>query len=657
MKRRDFLKTSAILGGSASLGAGAVSCVNSTGESQQIQYLDGEAIQIGLLKEFENDRLRVRLSNNASAEIYDKRNDMYWTMGPVALQEYGPIEEGHVWLMQERSMCQQYPGRFVGKMLNEKRIEFIVLGKQNRVRGSFQCEITLEREWLKYTIVSISEELNSLVFPPPIDSDTTISPQGIGKWVRETSGWGIYSRYIRTFWTHLNMRWFGGQKDHAAWICVYEDGFEDACAMEGNRSIAPGYMRTLDKWEHSYTVKYKFVKGNYVTLAKTYRKYSQDKGWFKSLDEKIKEIPELANFKGGRGFWMTLASGVPRKPDAVDFLLSEEQKEHRGMDEDVKIRFTYKEAEQLIKNYEELGMKKGFIKIAGWINKGYDWSHPDVWPPEPKLGEISELRQLMERPGNIITGLHDNYMDIYEGLPSWPKGVVRQRDGSLMTGGFWGGGQAYIMHYAESIKYAKRNWEKIKTLNPKAMFCDTVTAMQMYQNFEKGNLLTKTDDRKAKEEFMKFYKDQGQLFGSEEAADYSIPWVDWYETRFKRDEGNYLPLWLLSFHDAAFILRYGSSGSGGDYPRWLEDMLWGTNLHFFSHRDFDEEYFKSTFHVDKWNEKVGTAEMTNHRFLTEDFKVEQTEFSSGHSVIVNFSDEPRQIEGKLIKAKDYLIIT
>ena len=104
-------------------------------------------------------------------------------------------------------------------------------------------------------------------------------------------------------------------------------------------------------------------------------------------------------------------------------------------------------------------------------------------------------------------------------------------------------------------------------------------------------------------------------------------------------------------------MRYGSSGVGGNYPKWLEDMLWGSNLHFYSRVNFDEEYFKSTFHVDEWNEKIGTAEMVNHKFLTEDNKVEQTEFSSGDSVIVNFSNSDINIEGSLIKAKNYKILT
>jgi hypothetical protein len=59
--------------------------------------------------------------------------------------------------------------------------------------------------------------------------------------------------------------------------------------------------------------------------------------------------------------------------------------------------------------------------------------------------------------------------------------------------------------------------------------------------------------------------------------------------------------------------------------------------------------------VDEWHERIGTAEMTNHRFLTADFDVEETTFSTGNKIVCNFSDNPFSYEGKLVKAKSYLI--
>jgi hypothetical protein len=47
--------------------------------------------------------------------------------------------------------------------------------------------------------------------------------------------------------------------------------------------------------------------------------------------------------------------------------------------------------------------------------------------------------------------------------------------------------------------------------------------------------------------------------------------------------------------------------------------------------------------------------MLSHRFLTEDCKVEETVFEPGITIICNFSNEDRIVEGKKIKAYGYLI--
>jgi hypothetical protein len=47
--------------------------------------------------------------------------------------------------------------------------------------------------------------------------------------------------------------------------------------------------------------------------------------------------------------------------------------------------------------------------------------------------------------------------------------------------------------------------------------------------------------------------------------------------------------------------------------------------------------------------------MVNHRYLSEDELIEQTEFSSGVSVIANFAHEDRTIDGRTIRAQDFVV--
>ncbi len=104
-------------------------------------------------------------------------------------------------------------------------------------------------------------------------------------------------------------------------------------------------------------------------------------------------------------------------------------------------------------------------------------------------------------------------------------------------------------------------------------------------------------------------------------------------------------------------------------------MLWGYQLQFFMPPDFggvnmkersetigfgaadmNEEIFTSSFHVDEWHKKIGMAEMTNHKYLTEKGDVEMTEWSTGHKIIVNFGDVDVTVENVTVSAKGYKII-
>jgi len=645
MKRRTFITSSV---GLAGLG---VSSCNSDKSSVKIEHAEEQPVE--LLKELENNTLKFRIFNNAYIEIIDKKNNISWETWPVAIQDKGEVEEGHVWLRTGRSITEQYPGRFHGEMAGEN-IRFTLIGRQQRIIGRFLIHISLENDWLVYKVLEVDDTIPSLVFPPPIKSEAIIIPRGVGEIIRETESSQIYGRTIYPFYTRLNMRFIGGTKGDASWIGIFDEGFEDAYGMFANRTASPLWARSLGKWRHGFTYRMKFLAGNYVNVAREYRHWTKRQGIFKSLEDKMKENPQLDSFLGGRAFWISLC--FPKVGDYTgdSLLMTEEQKLRRGPDP-VNIRFTYKELSEMIEKLKGLGLNRGFIKIAGWINGGYDYSHQDVWPPEPTLGEISELEELLAIEGPLISGLHDNNQDMYPHTRSFPNGVIRNADGELLTGGIWAGGQTYILGSRASLKYAKRNWDQIKTIKPKAMFVDIITALNIYQSYEEGNELTKKEDLQAKRDMMKFYKDQGILLGSEESADFGIPYLDWYENRHSRIQGASIPLWPLVFHDAAFNTRYGGVSRNEGYPGWLEDMLWGYLPHFSINPGWkQEELFTSIDHVDKWHKQVGMADMIDHKFLTDDLTVEQTEFSTGESIVCNFGTKPVRINGKTIQSGFFL---
>jgi len=104
--------------------------------------------------------------------------------------------------------------------------------------------------------------------------------------------------------------------------------------------------------------------------------------------------------------------------------------------------------------------------------------------------------------------------------------------------------------------------------------------------------------------------------------------------------------------------RYTGSAPG-EGPRWLPDLLWGYALNFaFGHYHEKEEWLKDftdSLFVDQWHARIGLDEMLSHRYLTEDNMTEETVFSSGAAIWVNFSAEPHTVEGRTVPGHGYLI--
>ncbi len=663
MNRRNFIKSTALLG----TGMTILSKTPSFAENFIKKRLDEEK----LLTTLENETLKVELFTDASTVITDKRNKVRWEQGPVAIQDSTEIEDHNCWLRSERKYMEQYPGRFSAEKEGD-HFRFTLYGRQNRVIGRFRCQIALEGQWLSYRLFAIDESIPSLIFPTPIFSEAAVIPQGAGRLIKNPIKPDIWARHFLPFYTHLNMGMFGGIKEGVAWIGIFGDQSVDAGAFLYNGLVSPAWLKSLGRWQGDYRFRYAFFKGGYNEIAKTYRAYLQERGKVVTLAEKTAQNPRLQQMHGGRILSYMQAIPAFNKRTGEDYLfMPEHLKQERPNKE---LRFTHAQLKKSIDYAKKSGFTRGLVNIRGWINGGYDYSHPDVWPPDPDLGDYRELAQLMASDPSLPFCLHENYQDIYDHLPSFPKGVLRRPDGSLMPGGLWAGGQAYILNSRDGLKYAKRNWQQIKQLQPQAMFIDTVTAAKLYQSFEPGNTLTRLQDRQWKSEILKFYLDQGLLVGSEESADFGVPFCHWLENRHERKAGETIPLWSLVFHDAVFNARYTTFTQNKTYPKWLEDMLWGYMLLFFIRPEFgqvgeqaadqttgfastkmDEEIFTSTFHVDQWHQQIGTAAMTSHRFVKDAIDLEETVFANGKRIIVNFGSEPQQVDGHIIEPQSYVI--
>jgi len=168
---------------------------------------------------------------------------------------------------------------------------------------------------------------------------------------------------------------------------------------------------------------------------------------------------------------------------------------------------------------------------------------------------------------------------------------------------------------------------------------------------------------------VKFFVDNGMVFGSEQIGEISLKDASMgfmHGRSLDRVPGERIPLWQLVFHDACLVQQAYATPRTDDnkkrYDKHLEEMLYGSCINSGVWGDKDGatemlDMLDNSLHVDQWHEQVAMDEMVSHKFLTDDYLIEETEFSSGKKIISTFNNKEKTVDGKKIKANDYLIIS
>ncbi len=616
-----------------------------------------------VLQKLENNFLKICIYNDASMEITDKQRQQNWLSGPVAMQEEGLIDEGYVFNRTDRSICEQYPGRFSGTKEGDN-IRFILIGRQKEKMGEFVVNYQLEKDEMLVKILDIDDKIPSLFFPPPLFSESIILPERTGR--KYNAPGSYWTRTIYKLHQHISMRWFGGLNGQNGWICILEGGWADSVLMKMCLTISAGWLKSLGQWTPR-SLRYCFTENGYVGQAKRFRQWAKDNDLFHPLTEKQKQLPHLDKIIGGRIVGLYLGDSKRRKSDFENLLVDDRDVIDKHLNT-VHVHNSFADAIKIKEKYKQAGFKKGVFNYQGWLNGGYDHSHPDVWPPDPALGSLDEFKELLTEKGDFITSIHDNYLDIYDDTPSFPKGVIVRPNGRLMTGGIWSHRQCYILNSRNSLAYLKRNWKHYKSLGIKSMYIDTLTTMELYQSFEKGNTQTREQDFYQRRELAKFVYDKGIAMGSENISEISVMYTAYgsIHSPGERVQGENIPLFQLVFGDCT-LLNMGreffgptKNSSKQFIDRQLTTIANGGFMIFGCwQRKWNEtllKNFKNSFHVDQWHGKIATSELINHQFLDENDKVEELEYANGHKAIVNFGDKDFFYNNKKIKAFDYLTI-
>jgi hypothetical protein len=402
-------------------------------------------------------------------------------------------------------------------------------------------------------------------------------------------------------------------------------------------------------------------RGGYVAMARRYRAQAEREGLVKTLAEKIRENPHVARLLGAADIWF------------LDFAN------------------TIKDSARVAQEIQQAGVRRAiFAGGGGWWTQMTSNEITAVNALGFLANRYDCLQDVMA-PANFsrIHNLNPIYRDLQH---AWPNDIVLTADGTPLKGWPVVGQDGKTYHCGRladraRLKYAEELIPRDLAARPyRARFLDTEAATAWSEDHNPRQRVTRTQTRAARMQVLDFISDRSQLVtGSEGLSAYAVAHVHYFEgvgpiepfrvppppaahpfqtfladydwgtntTQLLDVSHRYLiPLWQLVFHDCVVsYARWNEANNKYAHPLWqtkqtllcalhgrppifMFDAAWWQHP---THREMIADIYRQTGPL---AQKVGTARMTDHRWLDAAGDVQQTHFDNGVTVTVNFGHQP-----------------
>lgn len=414
---------------------------------------------------------------------------------------------------------------------------------------------------LEDALVATSKEKGSVIVPC---REGLLIPADSGVAFKQTFGTSDYEG------CHMNM--LGVLKGGAALIASWDDAY---VWPEIQSTIAKGsaggqrLTTTLTLRRSARTLRLTPLgKGDWNTVAAGYRRIAEQKGLAVTLREKIRRNPHAEKLLGAANVKLWTC-------------LNRRMNEESTKAESVKVHWTFDEAARIAEHLEkDLGIARCLFIVGGWTEGGYDCRHPDNLPANPECGGNEALAAAIRRIQALgyVASLHDNYQDMYRDAKSWSPDYLEKRpDGSLVTGGRWLGGRAYMVCAPKQVELAMRpqNMPQIQKLfGPWSYFIDTTYAVGPRECWDAKHPIGRNEDIAFKIQLSDKAREIFGLFGSECGREWALPHSDFFEGLVGVSGKYYhnlqpaslgarpIPFWEMVYHDCQVC--YGKYGYPAD---------------------------------------------------------------------------------------------
>lgn len=195
-------------------------------------------------------------------------------------------------------------------------------------------------------------------------------------------------------------------------------------------------------------------------------------------------------------------------------------------------------AEKLARCFD-YGLTNSLVMMHVWQRWGYDYRLPDIFPPNPSLGTLEDLKRLGElcRSRGVLWGLHDNYIDFYPDATGFSYDhITFTADGQPRRA--WLNesreAQSYQFRPDRIMPFLRRNLNLIvPALRPTASFVDVFTSASSFDFYDRhGKFHSKRETQRCWGEAFALLEKRCGPAVSEAGGDHLIGWLAGADCQF-----------------------------------------------------------------------------------------------------------------------------
>ena len=480
----------------------------------------------------------------------------------------------------------------------------------------------------------------------------TITPEGK---IAATDHSVLQSHVVESW----SMSWWGFQKGKSALMVIVETPDDAAYQFShpagGPTVIGPRWRSQLGRFGYLRTARMSFIAdGNYVDMAKRYRRYAMETGLFVSLKEKIARTPAINDLIGTPHTRVSILRNLTPSSDRYD---TKDSSKNYSLT-------TFDDRARQLRELKAKGNERVLVYVSGWPHLGYDRQHPDSLPPPDNAGGWDGMKRLVDtcRELNYPVIFHDQYRDYYLDAPSYnPQFAVHEEDTAMPPRQFpgsrfgdskqgripfmrhWDGGPQAYLNARFQLGHLLKNYQLFfeHDIKPQGIYIDVIGYVPPDEDFNSEHPTTHTDAMRGQAAMLDWSRQNLGIVATEAGSDWVIPYVDVINQSGGGSKAILVPLYNLVYHDAVVV-----SFSARDERSLFQGLLFG-GVPELPITPVDDKTMALIRQMSALQKRVALQEMTRHEFLGSNYRKERTTFADGTTVTVDWDAKTVKIEPEL----------